>query len=266
MKSDRLAVGVIGYGAIGRVVADSLHRGTVPGAGLAAVCTRSTVDTLAGRSVSFEETVERSDLVVECAGHTAVADLGPMVLHAGRDLLVSSLGALADDRVYAALHDAEPGRLLLTTGALGGIDVLRAAELAGPLQRVRLVTTKPPHVLVQDWMDPEYAEWLRAARDPVVVFDGTAREAATRFPRTANVAAALAFASGGWHCVEVVVVADPETQRSGHDIECTSSVGEYRLSIRNRPVPSNPATSAVVPHALLRAIGDEVSTAPWRFQ
>lgn len=35
MSADSLNVGVIGYGAIGKVVADALHRGAVPGAALA---------------------------------------------------------------------------------------------------------------------------------------------------------------------------------------------------------------------------------------
>jgi aspartate dehydrogenase len=266
MKGDRLAVGVIGYGAIGKVVADELHRGSVPGADLAGVCTRGATETVAGHSTPFEETLERSQLLVECAGHEAVSRLGPTALRAGRDLLISSLGALTDDDVLADLREAGPGRLLLSTGAIGGIDLLRAAERAGPVQRVRLVTTKPPAALVQDWMEHDYAELLRNAREPVVVFDGRAREATAKFPRTANVAAALAFAAGGWQCVEVTIIADPASERSGHDIECDSAMGEYRFTIRNRPSPDNPATSAVVPHALLRAIADEASAGPWRFQ
>src|SRR5690606_12667740 len=150
--------------------------------------------------------------------------------------------------------------------ALAGIDLVRAAALAGRLDRVRLVTTKPPSVLVQDWMDDEQVRELSSARGPVVVFDGGAREAATRFPRSANVAAALALAAGGWDPVEAVIVADPASRRTRHEIECTGELGEYRFEILNRPAPGNRATSLIVPYAVLRALDDEASASPWRFQ
>lgn len=265
MKGDHLAVGLIGYGAIGKVVAAGLHNGAIPGAALAAVHTRSPTGTEAGRSTSFEEALERSDLMVECAGHAAVACLGPPTLEAGVDLLLSSVGALVDDDLCVRLHQAGPGRLLLTTGALGGFDLLRAARLAGPLTKVRLTTTKQPRVLIQDWMSEAEVGRLHSAGEPVVVFDGSARDAARQFPRSANVAAALALACGGWDDVTVVVVADPDADRTQHQIECEGPSGEYRFSIRHHPSPSNPATSMITPFAILRAIHDQVSAAPWRF-
>lgn len=266
MEGKQLAVGIIGYGTIGKVVAARLHSGAVPGATLVAVHTRSAAETEVGPSSSFEEALQRSDLMVECAGHGAVATLGPATLEAGVDLLVSSVGALVDDDVCAEFCKAGPGSLLLTTGALGGFDLLRAAGLAGPLTRVHLATTKHPRVLVQEWMCPEEIERLHSAREPFVVFDGSAREAAAKFPRSANVAAALALACGGWSGVKVTVVADPDTDSTHHSIECECPSGDYRFSIRNRPVPSNPATSAITPYALLRGIGDQIPAVPWRFQ
>lgn len=227
---------------------------------------RTTRDTPVGPSLPFSELVERSRIVVECAGHEAVAQLGVAALRAGRDLLVVSLGALADDELLASLAQAGPGRLKLATGALGGVDLVRAAALTGRLDRVRLVITKPPGVLIQDWMSDGEANRLRSTRTPVVVFEGTARDAAMRFPRSANVAAALALAAGGWQGIEAVVVADPGADRTGHDIECCGDAGEYRFTIKNRPTASNPATSAVVPYAVLRAVSDEAAATPWRFQ
>jgi aspartate dehydrogenase len=266
MQGDVFSVGVIGYGAIGKVVADALHRGEVPGAALAGVSTRTVRETPVGCSLPLPALIERSRLVVECAGHDAVASHGPAVLESGRDLLLVSVGALADDRILESLQAAGPGRVALSTGALGGVDVLRAARLAGTLDRVCLTTTKRPDVLVQSWMDAAEATRLRSARRPTAVFEGSAREAARRFPRSANVAAALALAAGGWHRVTAKVIADPKAQYTGHDIEFSGEAGEYRFTIRNRPARANPATSAVVPHAVLRALNDEASAVSWRFR
>jgi aspartate dehydrogenase len=265
MDEDQLWVGVIGCGAIGSVVADALHRGDVPGATLVGVCTRSPVDTPVGSSLGIDALIERSDLIVECASHSAVVAHGARILSAGVDLLVTSIGALADDELHACLRTTGPGRLLLSTGALGGVDLLRAAALGGPVDAVHLTTTKAPLVLVQDWMDDAMVEQLRAGDRRVVVFDGPAREAATRFPRSANVAAALSLAAGGWDRVAVRLVADPTAEVTTHHIEFEGVVGRFATTVENRPDPSNPASSAIVPFAVLRAIGDEAA-ASWRFQ
>ena len=43
------------------------------------------------------------DIVVECAGHGALRQSGERVLRAGIDLLVASVGALADKELEAIL-------------------------------------------------------------------------------------------------------------------------------------------------------------------
>lgn len=65
------------------------------------------------------------DLVVECAGHQAVDAYGVEVLQAGIDLLMVSVGALADaareQALMAAARTAHK-KLILPSGAIGGID------------------------------------------------------------------------------------------------------------------------------------------------
>src|ERR1700744_4861227 len=73
------------------------------------------------------------DLVIECAGHEALHKLGATVLEAGSDLLIASVGALADSVLESRLrHAAVAGRarLRIPSGALGGLDILGAAQLA----------------------------------------------------------------------------------------------------------------------------------------
>jgi aspartate dehydrogenase len=283
-----LRVGLLGHGAIGSNVADALRRGVVPGAVLGGVLTRGR--TAAPAAVrDLPDLLASADVVVEAAGQRALREHGPAVLAAGRDLLAVSVGALADeaffreltrpagaarpDRAADAAHSDRPagaarsGRLLICPGALGGLDVVRAAALAGPLASVRLTSSKAPASLVQPWMDERTAERLRSLRpgdDPVTVFDGDAREAAARFPRNANVAATLALAAGDRTTVRVRLVAAPDARLTRHVVEFTGQLGEYRFELANLPDPGNPATSGLVAPAVLRSLADLVPGVAWR--
>lgn len=247
-------VAVVGCGAIGRVVAGALHAGEVPGARLAGVVDPRGAGGLP--LLPLDEAIDRAGLVVEAAGQRVLADIGPRVVASGRDLLAVSVGALTDPALLRRLRDAGPGAVHLTTGAVGGLDLLRSAARMAPLDRVRIVMTKRPAALVQPWMDEDEAARLRTAGAPVEAGRGPAREIAAAFPRSANVAAAVALAVGDWDAVEAVMVGDPAADLTSHVITAAGAAGEYRFEIRNRPAPDNPATSEVVPYAVLKAVED----------
>ena len=248
-------VGVLGYGAIGGRVADLLANGRVPGCDLAAVLTRSSP---APRRVgTVEELVARSDIVVEAAGHRPLARWGPRITAAGVDLLVVSVGALVDDSLLAGLRGGTSGgRLLVSSGALGGLDLLRAASLLGPFESVTLESRKRPDVLVQPWMALQLVERLRASSGPVTAFEGTARQAARQFPESANVAATLGLATLGLDAVRVTMIGDPAAAGPRHVVHAEGAAGSYEVSIANAPSPANPRTSAITPFAVVRALQD----------
>lgn len=246
-----MRVGVIGAGSIGSVVAVALRDGAVSGARFSGVADPNQPDGLPVLSVG--ELIETSDLVVEAAGHKALAELGPRVLDAGRDLLVVSVGALADEELHARLLAAGPGMLHLSTGAIGGLDLLRAAARMG-LHHVELVTTKRAGSLVQPWMSDAEAERLRGADRPVELMRGPARKVTAAFPKSANVAASIALAAGDWDVVEAAMVADPGVASTSHVITADGVAGRYRFEIRNHPSRQTPTSSQVVPYAVLSAI------------
>jgi aspartate dehydrogenase len=251
-----LRVGLLGYGAIGRPVAQALRAGAIPDAELVAVSTSSGAGCPEATDVAG--LITRSDLVVEAAGHQAARSYASQVLEAGVDLVLVSVGVMADEKLRHALCASGPGRLIITSGAIGGLDLLRSVRRAGPVS-VQLVSTKRPTSLVQPWMDPEQAEALRDAIPgdaPMVVFDGSASEAARRFPANAKVAATLALAVGEWDAVRVRLIADPAASTTHHDVSVTAATGCYRLSIRNVPSPDNPATSQLVVDAVIRVVAD----------
>jgi aspartate dehydrogenase len=227
----RLRVSLLGAGSIGAPLRDLLMAGSVTGCELGAVVTSS---------VPADDVVDRltsdADVVVEVAGVEAVRSFAAAIVRGGTDLVLCSVGALADDGLAAALTVAEAGggRCLVPPGALGGLDTLRAALRAGSQARVQLTTTKRPVALGV------------VAAAPTVVFDGTAREAARRFPRTANIAVTLAHATCGLDGVRVVVVADPAADRTRHEVAADTAVGRYRFQFLNDTMPdSGGRTSAI---------------------
>jgi len=197
---------------------------------------------------------DRPDLVVECAGHAAASAHAPAVLRAGVDVVLVSVGALADPALEAALRAAaaEGGaRLVLPAGAVGAIDLLAALGAAGGLA-VRYRGTKPPAA----WAGTPAAGILdlAALAEPKVFFAGTAREAALAYPKNANVAATLALAGAGFEATEVELVADPSAPGNVHEYSVASPLANYTIRIENQPSPGNAKTSATTIYSVLREI------------
>lgn len=57
----------------------------------------------------------------------AARDIGSRVVVAGKNLLLVSVGALADPELSGALLARGPGRTFISSGAIGGLDILAAA-------------------------------------------------------------------------------------------------------------------------------------------
>ncbi|MDI3330320.1 MAG: DUF108 domain-containing protein [Micrococcus sp.] len=183
--------GTVRLWAAERDVAASRHRAI---AGVDLVTTGADVDCL-----NWSDALSQADLVVECAGVAPAAQYGPEVIAAGTGLVLTSVGALADPGITRQLL-AGPGRLWVTSGAIGGFDVLGAAADAGGLDRIRIRTTKLPGSLLRPWMSGAEQDALRALRPgdgPVTVFSGGPVEAIERFPANVNVAVGLAWGTRG---------------------------------------------------------------------
>ncbi len=194
------------------------------------------------------------DLVVEAASQAAVAAVVPKALLAGKDVVVVSTGALADDALRAEIERVARSthrRVHVPTGALAALDAVRAAREA-PLARVALTTAKPPEGFGRRREDVPAA---------VTLYEGSAREAVVKYPKNVNVAAALALAGAGLDATRVRVVMDPALARNTHVVEAEGDFGSLRVEVRNVPSPTNPATSylaALSVVALLRRLASPI--------
>ncbi|MDU9005242.1 aspartate dehydrogenase [Sedimentitalea todarodis] len=200
----------------------------------------------------------RPDLVVECAGHTAVQAFVPDVLRAGTDVVLVSIGALADSALHDRLLDAARkggARLILPAGAVGGIDLLAALGPAGDL-KVSYRGIKPPTA----WAGTPAADTLNLETldHAAVFFTGTARQAASAFPRNANVAATLALAGAGFEATRVELIADPQAPGNIHEYKVSSPLARYSMRIENLPSPGNSRTSVATVYSVLREIRNRI--------
>jgi aspartate dehydrogenase len=259
-----MAVGVIGGGAIAhallRCLGENDARGSIE---IVAMLDRS-----AEKLAAFAPLAPRADLttepevfwsrspslVVECAGHQAVRELGPEVLARGRNLLLVSIGALADPETEQRLRAAASnsgGRLFLPSGAVGGLDLLASARLAG-LSRVVYRARKPP--LAWRGTAAEQLVELDTLKKPVEFFNGNARMAAQKFPQNANVAAAIALAGLGFEATEVILTVDPEAKGNEHSFRAEGAFGHAEIKIVGNPLPDNPKTSWLAALSVARAV------------
>ncbi|WP_187429781.1 L-aspartate dehydrogenase [Roseobacter fucihabitans] len=194
------------------------------------------------------------DLVVECAGHHAVAEAGVAVLHAGFDLVLVSIGAMADSDLAQRLQQAAQAgnaQLILPSGAIGGIDLLSALALAGGVN-VTYRGTKPPAA----WAGTPAAQAcdLDGLREAHVFFEGNARKAATSYPKNANVAATLALAGAGFEATRVALIADPAATGNCHSCSVESPAGRFSMTIENAASPDNAKTSRATVYSVIREI------------
>jgi len=194
------------------------------------------------------------DMVVECAGHSALKSMGPAVLASGTDLLIASVGALADASVEASLTLAannSGAQLRIPAGALGGLDVLSAAKLAG-IDSVVYSSRKHPSA----WKGTpaEKTLDLDSIKEAVTFFTGDARSAALNFPQNANVAAAVAMAGVGFEKTQVKLTADPSALGNTHLIHAQGTFGEISVTINGKTLASNSKTSMLAPLSLVRCL------------
>jgi aspartate dehydrogenase len=262
-------VGLIGFGAIGQTVLRGWATHPVRDHTVAAVLTRAHQLDAArlhvGDGIHVTASLDdflarRLDVAVELAGQQALAEVGPRVLRAGVDLMALSVGCLARPDVHEALRGAAAAgnaRILVPVGAIAGLDGLLALRRAG-LRKVVYSSTKPP----KSWKGTpaETRVDLDALQSPAVVFEGTAREAATAFPKNANLAAAVALAGIGFDATRVVLVADPRSDENQGRIDAEGTDSRLTVTVAGRSEPSNPKSSRITGLSVLAAL-DNASAA-----
>jgi aspartate dehydrogenase len=247
-----MRVAFLGFGTIGRIIYSELVTRRSPG-----LATMGVLDPALSAEVrrelerdrvrifaDLDELIRvRPDLVVEAASQRAAKESVPRLLAEGLDVLSMSVGAYLDPDVMAKIRGERRGRLFLSSGALPGVDVLKAAAVRR-ITSAELTTRKHPRSLAGA---PGLAgvdfdlETLREARP---VFSGSAQEAVRLFPANVNIAATLSLAGIGPERTRVTIIADPGAQMNIHTVSLRGDFGTFTATIECLP-SSNPKTSLV---------------------
>jgi aspartate dehydrogenase len=256
-----LTVAIGGFGAIGATVAERLDQG-IEGLELVAVSARD-VEAARARMAArlarpvpvlpLAELASRAEIVVECAPAAQFRAIAEPAVRAGRILMPLSVGALLDHLDLVDLARASGARILPPTGALLGLDAVRAAA-EGTIRSVRMITRKPPAGLAGAPYLLERGIVLDGLREPVRVFTGTAREGARGFPANVNVAAALALAGIGPDRTRLEIWADPSVTRNTHRIVVEAEEASFEMTIANVPSAENPRTGKITALSVVAAL------------
>ncbi len=260
-----MKVAIAGFGAIGKKVAMLLDAG-IEGLELVAVSARNhdkARGNMAALSrkvpvVSGGELAAMADVVVDCVPKEAFMEIAEPALKAGCLLVtVSGAAILANPEIIDQAKSSD-GRIILATGALLGLDAVRAAA-EGEIHSVRMITRKPPFSLAGAPYLIEHNIAIDDLSEPLKVFEGTAREGAAGFPANVNVAAALGLAGIGVDETRLEIWADPALDRNTHTIHVEADSARFSLSIENVPTEENPGTGKITALSVVAALRGLVS-------
>ena len=259
MAREPLRVGLAGLGAVGLDVARRLEAG-IPGLTLAEVAVRDADKACRdlpriGNGIaleSAEKLAENCDLVVECLPPVLFRTIAVSVIDRGKLFMPLSVGQLLEHWDLVARAKETGARILVPTGALIGLDAVRAAA-EGTIHSVTMVTRKPPAGLEGAPYLVERGITLKGLNTARKVFDGSARDGARGFPANVNVAAALSLAGIGPDRTKLEIWADPAIDRNTHRIEVEADIARFSMSIEGIP-SANPRTGRIVPLSTVAAL------------
>jgi aspartate dehydrogenase len=263
--SNGLRIAIAGLGSIGSKIATALDQG-IEGLSLTAVAVRD-----AGKHQAFlgglrrppqilpiDQLGDAADLVVECAPSSHLRAIVEPAVTRGRTAVVVSVGGLLDNFDLVDLARAKGGRILVPTGALIGLDAVNAAAI-GTIHSVKMVTRKPIDGLKGAPFIVENNIDIANLREPLKLFEGTAREAAKGFPANLNVAVALSLAGIGPDLTQVQIWADPSVTRNVHRIEVEADSARFSMGIENIP-SENPKTGLITALSVIALLRKQRAT------
>ncbi|WP_456836639.1 aspartate dehydrogenase [Bradyrhizobium sp. USDA 4486] len=262
---NELRVAIAGLGSIGTKIATALDQG-IEGLALSAVAVRDPAKHQAYLSglrrspevMPVDQLGAAADIVVECAPSSHLRSIVEPAVKRGKAAVVVSVGGLLDNFDLVDLARANGGRILVPTGALIGLDAVNAAAV-GTIHSVRMVTRKPidglrgAPFIVQNKID------IDNLREPLKLFEGTAREAAKGFPANVNVAVALSLAGIGPDRTQMQVWADPTVTRNVHRIEVEADSARFSMGIENVP-SENPKTGMITALSVIALLKKQRAT------
>jgi len=249
----KLAIGIVGCGAIGSSLAKVISKDLSKDARLVSLYDVDSIklhslskkiagsDSLA--AANLKNLISKSALVIEAASAKCSWDIAREVLSAGKNVMIMSVGGLVNNfdnlRKLAVKKDC---KVYIPSGAISGVDALKAAGVS-LIKKVTLTTTKNPLSFQGVKYVQDKGIKLKLIKKDVVLFSGKAKDAVKFFPQNINVAAVLSLAGLGVSKTQVRIIASPKVTKNIHEIRIESVAGNIYTRTENILHPNNPKTS-----------------------
>lgn len=267
-KREPVKIGLLGHGAINSTVGKMILNGEAGPAIAKAVLVRTEQSRESIQSSGVYDASQVAvtcnpdlffdrdwDLCVEAAGQPAVRQHGKRCLGQGRDFMITSIGSLTDDDLYKELSEiakANGSRLILCTGSMPALDWMGSAALDA-CERVTVTQIKPPKAWLGTPAEANHPDLMTLTKARTL-FEGSSREAASQYPKNANVAAMLALATAGLDETRASLVADPAAKGNRVELSFRGAAGKIKIEVEAAPSKTNPRTSAIVALSVVKAI------------
>lgn len=263
----KIKVGLVGYGAIGRAIAQYIQTHLSDKAVLYAISEPDTDKIRAlkkqpksnFRVLDIDTLIKKSDLVIEAANPSVARGVIKKALRFKKDVMILSSGGLINEyKKFFAQAEKNRCRLFLPSGALSGVDALKAASF-GKIRRIVLTSRKPVKAL----LDTPYVVKKRLnlkgiKKGEKILFEGSVREAVKGFPKNINVSATVNLASLAGENILVRIVTSPRYRLNSHELTVEGDFGKISSRIESRPSQDNPKTSQIAVLSALATLRDIV--------
>jgi len=247
----QLRVGIVGCGAIGSRIARSICsdlKNDCLISGIYDICPEKSSQLENELSLkhkicsSLDALIKSCDCIVEAVNAKNTKAIIRQALNAKKSVLVMSVGKLLNARDLFRLAKKNNCQLLLPSGAIAGIDTIKAASLAA-IDTLTLTTRKPVSGFKGNVYFEEKGIDLSKIKKKTMLFEGDVEEAVKLFPQNINVAATIALASQVKKKLKIRIMTSPEYKVNSHEIEMTGAFGRMVTKTENVVCPDNPKTS-----------------------
>jgi aspartate dehydrogenase len=259
LKLGLLGAGAIGADVITMVRGEFADRITIP-AVLVRRARDSQPDDYPLLTNDFEKFFGHDfDVILEGAGHAAVRDHAERILRAKIDLIVTSIGAFADDALYRRCIAAATGsgaKLIIPSAGIGALDTLSAAAVGG-LTSVHMIVRKDPSAWYGTHAEGIFD--LPGMTEPTVIFEGSAREGAALYPQNVNISAAVSLAGMGLDDTRLTIIADTDTDTHICEVHAEGAFGKFSFVENLAVAETNRKTGKIVAMAVMKTVRQMVS-------
>jgi aspartate dehydrogenase len=262
-------VALLGGGTISLTFARKHASGYLPGCEVVALAsrretprTRMIQDLVGGCRFTTEVASlvdARPDVILEAARPEVLWESGIDFVDSGSSLVVMSSTCFRNEVWFEDLWEASTrsgARVVVPSGAIGSIDLLRAVSRLGEVDDVLVELIKDP----ETWPSPAHtrsAPGTQRTSDSdgrTTLFEGNGLEAMALYPTNLNVVATISLAGIGPLRTRVKVVADATESDIVHKLIFSGRFGSAHAEFRVKGNPDDPRWSFIPALSAIEAV------------